>query len=316
MLSRTAANLYWMGRYMERAENLARILEVGYRMSQMPNWESGGTRNEWRSSAVTAACEKGLIEKHGEATLESVIAYIILDEDNPSSIHACLKTARTNARAVRTALTSEIWESLNDAWLEFDGRWRKNLRRDDLLPFLDWVKTRSTLFRGAMLGTMLRDQAFSFISLGAFLERADNTARILDVKYHVLLPAGDPVGGSADYYQWSTILRSVSALGSFHWVYRDSITPWKVAELLILRQEMPRSLVYSLSQVVRYLEAIDGEAGRHYDCHRLAGKLHSQLTYSRIEDVFQNGLHEYLTDFLARNNALGMEIADNYHFYL
>ncbi|GAB6053298.1 alpha-E domain-containing protein [Magnetospira thiophila] len=316
MLSRTAANLYWMGRYMERAENLARILEVGYRMSQMPDLEGGGTRNEWRSAAVTAACEEELLEKHDEATLESVIAYIILDEDNPSSIHNCLKTARTNGRAVRTALTSEIWECLNDSWLEFNGQWRSSITRDGLLGFLDWVKTRTTLFRGAMLGTMLRDQAYAFINVGVFLERADNTARILDVKYHVLLPAGDPVGGSVDYYQWTTVLRSVSALGSYHWLNRETIQPWLVAELLILREEMPRSLVYSLSQVVRFLEDIQGGHGERHDCHRLAGRLYSQLSYSKIDDVFKNGLHEYLEDFLERNARLGDEISDNYHFYL
>ena len=316
MLSRTAASLYWMGRTMERAENLARILEVGYRMSQMPDWESGGTRNEWRSSAVAAACEQGLLEKHGDATLDTVISYIGLDEDNPSSIHSCLKTARTNARAVRTALTNEMWESLNDTWLEFNGQWRKSLKRDELTTFLEWVKTRSTLFRGAMAGTMLRDEAFSFINVGTFIERADNTARILDVKYHVLLPTGEAIGGSVDYYQWATVLRSVSALGSYHWVYRDSIRPWLVAELLILREEMPRSLVYSLSQVLRYLDSIANGHGRRYDSQRLAGKLYSELSYARIEDVFQNGLHEYLSTFLARNNALGTAISDDYHFYL
>lgn len=316
MLSRTAASLYWIGRYMERAENLARIIEVGYRMSQMPDLEAGGMRNEWPSSAVTAACEEGLIEKHGVANLDTVISYIGLDDENPSSIHSCLKTARTNARGVRTALTSEMWESLNDTWLEFNGQWLKSLKSDNLLGFLDWVKTRSTMFRGAMLGTMLRDEAFYFINLGAFLERADNTARILDVKFHVLLPSGQDIGGSVDYYQWATVLRSVSALGSYHWIFRDTIHPWKVAELLILRKEMPRSLVYSLSQVNRFLGDIADMHGCRYDCQRLAGRLQAELDYSKVEDIYQNGLHEYLTAFLERNDSLGTEISDNFHFYL
>lgn len=316
MLSRTAANLYWLGRYVERAENLARIIEVGYRMSQMPDWEHGGNRNEWLSSAVAAACDAGLIEKHGEATLDTALAYIALDEDNPSSLHSCLKTARTNGRAVRTALTAETWESLNDAWLEFNGQWRASLKRENLSNFLEWVKTRTTLFRGALLSTMLRDEAFAFVNLGTFIERADNTARILDVKYHILLPAGEAVGGPMDYYQWATVLRSVSAVGSYHWVYRDSIKPWLVAELLILRPEMPRSLVYALSQVTKALDLITSGHRRGYNCTRLAGKLHAQLGYSKIDDIMQTGLHEYLSDFLARNNALGTEIADNFHFYL
>ncbi|MFC7047648.1 alpha-E domain-containing protein [Emcibacter nanhaiensis] len=314
MLSRTAASLYWMGRYMERAENLARILEVGYRMNQMPEWESGGPRNEWRSTVIAASAEAGLIEKHGEASLDSAISYICLDEENPSSIMSCLKSARTNGRAVRTALTVDAWDFLNHTWLEFNGHWRKSLNRDNLLNFLDWVKIRATLFHGAIRGGMLRDEAFAFVNLGLHVERADNTARILDVKYHVLLPQGESLGGSVDYYQWATILRSVSALGSYHWLYRDSIKPWLVAELLILREEMPRSLVYTLGRVVRYLDMIAESHGKRHNCHRLAGSLYSQLGYAQIEEVFQGGLHEYLTEFLARTNALGDEIARNYHF--
>ncbi|WP_417320564.1 alpha-E domain-containing protein [Emcibacter sp.] len=314
MLSRTAACLYWMGRYMERAENLARIIEVGYRMNQLPEWESGGPRNEWRSTVIAAGAEQGLIEKHGEANLDSVIAYIGLDEENPSSILCSLKSARTNGKAVRTALTADTWDFLNHTWLEFNGRWRSTLNRDNLLNFLDWVKIRANLFQGAVQGGMLRDEAFAFVNLGMHMERADNTARILDVKYHVLLPPGESLGGSVDYYQWATILRSVSALGSYHWLYRDSIKPWQVAELLILREEMPRSLVYTLGQVVRYLDMIAVSHGKRHACHRLAGKLYTQLGYASIEDVFQSGLHEYLTDFLARNNTLGDEIASNYHF--
>lgn len=316
MLSRTAANLYWMGRYIERAENLSRILEVGYRMSQMPNLEGGGTQNEWSSSAVAAASDVGMLEKYGEINLQSVIAYIALDEENPSSIHSCFKTARTNARAVRTALTSEMWESLNDSWLEFKGQWLQSLDKDNLLGFLDWVKTRATLFRGSMSGTMLRDEAYSFVNLGTFLERADNTARILDVKFHVLLPPGQSVGGSVDYYQWVTVLRSVSALGSYHWLYRNAIQPWQVAELLILRKEMPRSLVHSMSQVDRFLSVLSESHGRRYDCQRLSGRLHSELDYGNIDDIYNRGLHEYLTDFLDRNAALGLEISENFHFYL
>ncbi|MBF0249420.1 MAG: alpha-E domain-containing protein [Alphaproteobacteria bacterium] len=316
MLSRTSASLYWMGRYVERAENLARILEVGYRMSQMPVAKNEGIRNEWASSAVAAACETGLLDKHGEANLNTAISYIALDEDNPSSIHSCLKIARTNARAVRTALTSEMWECLNDTWMEFNGQWLKSLNKHNVLAFLDWVKTRTTLFRGAMSGTMLRDEAFAFINVGGFLERTDNTARILDVKFHVLLPQDQRIGGSIDYYQWATVLRSVSALGSYHWVYRDAIQPWKVAELLILKKEMPRSLVYTLSQVDRLLGDISQTHGQRYDCQRLAGKMFSELDYAKIEDIYQTGLHEYLDAFLARNNALGAEISENFHFYL
>ena len=314
MLSRTASNLYWLGRYIERAENLARLLEVGYRISQMPNWADNGNRNEWPSFAIAAACEKGLIEKHGTANLGSIIAYIVLDDENPSSIHCCLKAARTNARAVRTALTSDMWECLNDTWLAFYNGGKPNVGRDDLLNFVEWLRSRANLFRGAVHGTMLRDDAFFFLNVGTFIERADNTARILDMKYHILLPPGESLGGSLDYYQWATLLRAVSALGSYHWTYREPIKPWLVAELLILREEMPRSLRYSVSQVSRYLNAIAEGHGKRHDCHRRAGQLYSQLCYDSVEDIYRTGLHEYLTNFLARNNVLGEEVARNFHF--
>jgi uncharacterized alpha-E superfamily protein len=314
MLSRTAASLYWLGRYTERSENLARILGVGCRMGQVPAWSVGSGDETWKSFALAAGCEAGLLEKHGRATLQSVIAYMVLDETNASSIHACLKQARANARAVRTALTSEMWECLNDTWLHFDGHWRPTLSQDTFLSFLEWVRDRSTLFRGAMRGTMLRDDTFHFLNVGTYIERADNTARILDMKYHILLPPGESLGGAIDYYQWSTVLRAVSALGSYHWVYREPIRPWLVAELLILREEMPRSLRYSIRQVSRYLDAIATGHGQRHECHRLGGQLHARLTFAKIEDVFQGGLHEYLSDFLARNAALGSEIERSFHF--
>ncbi|MBB4305259.1 putative alpha-E superfamily protein [Rhodobium orientis] len=314
MLSRTAANLYWMGRYMERAENLARILEVGYRMSQMPDPANGGTRNEWSSFAIATGCEDEMLAKHGEPDLDASIAFMVLDGDNPSSIHACLRAARTNARAVRTAMTSEMWESLNDTWLEFRGHWLQTLKRENLAPFLEWVRNQTSLFRGAHSGTMLRDDAFSFLNAGTFIERGDSTARILDMKYHILLPPGESLGGSVDYYQWTTLLRSVSALGSYHWVYREPVKPWLVAELLILREEMPRSLRYSLSRVNAFLATIAEGHGQRFECNRRAGQLYSQLCYDNIEDVFQSGLHEYLTKFITRNNALGVSIAQSFHF--
>jgi uncharacterized alpha-E superfamily protein len=299
---------------MERAENLARIIEVGYRMSQMPTLEGRSGNSEWLSSAVAAACDQGLLAKHGEAHLESVLSYVALDDDNNSSIRCCCNSARNNARSVRTALTGEIWESINDMWLEFSSHWARSLKSDNLLGFLDWVKSRSTQFRGALYNTMLRDEAHSFINLGTYVERADNTARILDVKYHILLPRGEVVGGSVDYTQWTTVLRSVSALGAYHYVYRDVVQPWKVAELLILRQELPRSLIHAHYKIDRYLQEIARHHGRRYDCQRLAGKLYSELGYASIEEIFQEGLHEYLTGFLARNNALGAKIAENFHF--
>ncbi len=315
MLSRTADNLYWMARYVERAENLARLLEVGYRMARLPDWEKGGYRNEWRSTLAAAGCEASFLERHGEITAEAVIDYVALDADNPSSIYSSLRTARSNARAVRTALTSEMWENLNVLWLEMDGSRASVVKRGDIRGFLEWVKERSFVFRGALGGTMLRDEAYHFTSLGTFVERADSTARILDVKYHVLLPEGENVGGGLDYYQWSTILRSVAALGSYHYLYRDKLKPWMIAELLILREEMPRSLVHCLAQISQHLEALAEAYSDRRECHRAVGKLYSDLRYASIAEIFQGGLHEYLSSFTRQNNILSDEIAASYLFH-
>jgi len=243
-----------------------------------------------------------------------VIDYLARDPDNPSSIASCLETARNNGRAVRTALTTDMWEAVNATWLE-----TRKLTRDDFAParvgrFLERVKERSQLFGGAAAATMLRSDAYWFTRLGTFVERADNTARILDVKYHVLLPKPDSVGGLVDYYQWTAILRSVSALRSYHWVYRDRLKPWLIAELLILRPEMPRSLRSCLDEIARHLDLLGQAYGTRGECHRLAGQIDARLRYGKIESIFQAGLHEFLTEFIDTNTVLGEEIRRHYLF--
>ena len=217
--------------------------------------------------------------------------------------------ARENARAVRGAITGEMWESINATWLELN-RMSPTLSGNRLTPFFDWVKERSHLFRGVTLGTILKDDALNFIRLGTFLERADNTARILDVKYHILLPSVKDVGGAADYYQWGALLRSVSAFEAYRKIYRDVISPLRVAELLVLRADMPRSLHACLNEVDSTLEIINGSTGR--EARRCAGEMHAALHFSRIEDIFADGLHEYLTDFLGRTASLSKEIRSAY----
>ena len=168
------------------------------------------------------------------------------------------------------------------------------------------------LFRGGTYGTMLRSEAYDFVRLGSFIERADNTARILDVKYHILLPEAAPVGGSVDFFHWSALLRSVAAYRSYHRLYRDAPSPRNVAEFLILKPEMPRSLISCLTEVEVHLENLARLHGRRAECHRMAGAIQSQLRYGRIDDVFQTGLHEFLTDFISRSNTLGSEISQCY----
>jgi uncharacterized alpha-E superfamily protein len=312
MLSRTADSLYWLARYVERAENLARIVQVAHRMASMAKTLGSQGNNEWLSTLIAAGCEHGFLNKYSEVDGAKVVDYLVRDADNPSSILACLETARHNARVVRTAITVDMWDSLNYTWREARDR-AGTLNGGDLDSFLDWVRTRSQLFEGAYASTMLRNDVYFFTRLGTFLERADNTARILDVKYHVLLPQDEGIGGALDYYQWQAILRSVSALRGYHWIYHKRLQPWLIAEFLILRPEMPRSLHSCSEQIVRNLELIaDSYGGKRRECHRVAGDLHSRLRYGRIEDIFQRGLHEYLTEFIDRSLLLGAEISAAY----
>jgi uncharacterized alpha-E superfamily protein len=311
MLSRTADNLYWTARYMERADYLARILDATVRLSSLPT-SYGARGTEWDSAVETAGCSETFFKIHDEANEATVREHLAFNADNPSSIRNCIAVARANARAVRTALTSEMWDALNGAWLElkrFDGR---SLNREEFSRFLEWVKSVSLAFDGSAYRTMLRNDAFWFTRLGVGVERADNTARILDVKYHVLLPETEQVGGSLDYFQWTTILREVSALTSYHWVYRQSIKPWLVADLLILNPEMPRSLTNCYEVIVRHLDLIGDAYGRRGASQRLASATLSHLTGTRIDDVFQKGLHEFITEFVGHNNHLGTAIAEQY----
>jgi uncharacterized alpha-E superfamily protein len=311
MLSRTADSLYWLARYMERAENVARLLDVGLRMASLSS-DPKTDASEWHSTIAAAGCEETFYAKHKEPTAASVIAHLVRDKENPSSILSCLATVRQNARAVRTALTTDMWEGVNSTWIEARALDERNFSIEQIRPLLEWVKERSQRFGGAVANTMLRSDAYWFVRLGTFVERADNTARILDVKYNVLLPRTEPVGGMLDYYQWTAILRSVSALRAYHWIYRDRLQPWHVAELLILRPEMPRSLVSALGELVRYLDLLGDAYGSRGECHRLAGEMHAQLRYGKIERIFQGGLHEYLTDFIESSRGLGSEIRRQY----
>lgn len=313
MLGRTANDLYWMSRYIERAENIARLLEVGYRIALLPR-EGAGQDDEWRSTLRSAGCEEGYLAKYGAYNTRDVVNFMLFDADNPSSVYSSLATARRNARAQRTALTREMWESLNSAWIEYSSRDVGALSSNALPPLFDWIKERSALFRGALLNTILRNDTFYFNQLGTFLERADNTARILDVKYYVLLPHNELVGGEIDSAQWAAILRSVSAHRSYRWVYRDSYKPWRVADYLILNRQMPRSLRSCYEEIVPALVELGRFYGGSDGCQYLADETLRLLEESDMNTIFQSGLHEFLAEFIARNNRLGSEISTTYHF--
>jgi len=295
MLSRVASTLYWMSRYVERAENTARVLDVAWRMSLLVK-EPQLQNQEWFAPLNITGSLFPFSGRHDVVCAREVLHFMALDPENPSSIHACARQARENARAVRGAITSEMWEVLNSTWLEMQQMDEEKLRSRGISPFFDWVKERSHLFRGVTFGTMLRDDGYDFARLGTHLERADSTARILDVKYHILLPSVKDVGGAVDYYQWSAVLRSVSAFEAYRKVYRDVITPLKLAELLILRDDLPRSLHFCIRQAADTLERVQN--AQSAETLRQAGQILSGLQYGRISDIFASGLHEYLTEFL------------------
>jgi uncharacterized alpha-E superfamily protein len=311
MLSRTADNLYWLARYVERAEYLARILEATQRLTAMPLAYVGET-NEWESALATAGCSSAFFAAHDEANEETVTDFLAFSTSNPSSIRNCFEVARSNARAVRTALTMEMWDAINTTWLELKRFGNRPTSRDEFARFLSWVQESSLRFDGSAYRTMLRNDAYWFSRLGVYTERADNTARILDVKYHLLLPADEHIGGPLDYYQWAGILRSVSALTAYHWVYRESLKPWLIADLLILNDQMPRSLASCYENLVQNLDRIAGVYGRQGPAQRHARGVRTRLQNSKMAEIFQSGLHEFISSFINDNNKLGSAITQQY----
>ncbi len=310
MLSRTADHVFWMSRYTERAENTARMLDVNYQTSLLP-----------QSTAVAEVGWQGLLKisellpayeaLYGEVTPQRVLQFMVKDERNPSSIISCLRAARENARAVRGTLTTEVWETQNQTWLEVKRILATDMLERDPGQFFEWVKFRSHLSRGVTVGTMLVDEALHFMRLGTFLERGDNTARLLDVKFNAVdsdfFGLANDQDQEYDFYHWSAILRSVSGFEIYRRVYRNVIQPDRVAELLVLRPDIPRSLLSCMNEVVNNLDSVCESSGCP-SC-RLAGKLRSDLKFTTIDEILKQGLHAFLVQFLERINQIGAEIS-------
>lgn len=313
MLSRTADHLFWMARYTERAENTARMLDVNYQTSLLPQ-SAAVSRLGWQGMLTISELMAAYQARHGEVQPQQVMQFMVRDEANSSSILSCLRAARENARAVRGTLTTEVWETQNQTWLELNRMLRCGDFERDPGQFFEWVKFRSHLSRGVTVGTMLMDEALHFMRLGTFLERADNTARLLDVKFHAVqsdfFGAASAKDQEYDFYHWSAILRSVSGFEIYRRVYRDVIKPERVADLLILRPDMPRSLHASMNEVVANLALLANDQSA--ETQRRAGRLRAQLQYGHIEEILANGLHAFLTQFLDRVNELGVRISRDF----
>jgi uncharacterized alpha-E superfamily protein len=313
MLSRNASSLYWLGRQLERADYLCRLVEATTRLAALPS-HIGGASNAWQSAVNSAAVSESFKATGRPADEANVTHFLTLCPSNGTCIRACLEQARGNARAVRTALTIETWEAVNAAWLEMQRFGTAPLDAQTTNRLLDQVKAALQSFEGAAQRTQLREPTYWFMQLGTSVERADNTARLLDVKYHLLLPRSEPIGGSLDYFQWTTLLRTVSALTAYRWVYRGAVKPWLVADLLILNRAMPRSLAACYAAAAEQLDRLADVSGRRGPAHRAVAAGLEALTATDINHIFQGGLHEFLQSFIADNNRFGAAIAEQYLF--
>lgn len=308
MLSRTADNLFWAARYLERAEGLARLIEMGQRMTMIP----GAGRQEWRSVAAAAGAAH-LFSKEERVNEAAIVNQLLLTDTHPMSIRFCLNRARECARSVRTSFTQEMWEALNDGWRRLEMVDERSALRE-LPTLLEWVKTRASMFRGATQTTMLRNDRYYFLRLGSLIERVDLTLRLLDVKYYVLLPESDVVGGGRDHHQWTSILHAISAAKSYHHLYRGDYSPWFIADFLILNQQFPRSVSYSYGEISWYLNRLAQVYDQRHRCNMLADKMVGQLADMEMHEMFQTGLHAFTTDAIQHNNLLSREISRAYNF--
>ncbi|AJE46198.1 alpha-E domain-containing protein [Celeribacter indicus] len=312
MLGKTANGLYWMYRYLERAENTSRLIETGQRIGLTRLGQDDG---EWNSVMQSAGTLPGFREVHDEVTKEAAIDWMLRARENPSSVQSVIASARQNARMVRTALTHEVWEAVNGCYMKTQEILSRRVAERDLPAVLGTIRQRTALVRGATHGTMLRNDIYDFARIGTFLERADNTARILDVKYYVLLPSSVAVGSSIDNVQWETILRSVSASGGYRMAYGSQVNARDIAHFLILDKRMPRSLYFCSSKIRDNLRYLSSDYGTKYRSCDLADGLLRRFMSHDIDAVFDFGLHEYIQNVLSSLGQLGMQIERDFRFY-
>jgi uncharacterized alpha-E superfamily protein len=311
MLGKTAGGLYWMFRSLERSENTARLVEAGFRIALT---RSSDPASEWKSVVTTAGVRSNYGTKYDTYSAANVVDFLLRDTANPSSVISAIEQARTHARMVRTALTTEVWEAVNESWMTLKDALKKPVRETELPALLGEIRRHSAQVRGAVQGTMLRNDIFDFTRIGMALERADNTARIIDVKYYTLLPSSSFVGSALDNVQWETILRSVSAHRSFRWLNNDDMTPSRIAEFLILDSRFPRSLSFCSRMLEENLNFLAKDYGARLPCHDLIDAQRDRLRQHNIASIFDEGLHQFITNFLRDNNAIGQQIEQDYRF--
>jgi uncharacterized alpha-E superfamily protein len=310
MLSRTADNLYWIARYMERADTVARLLEVGSRISLLPSAQ--GYRSEWDSLLQATGMAHAFAQKYGQTVQRNIESFLFFDRDNPSSIASCITAARENGRIVRTALTTQVWDALNTAFQELKQLERAERSTLELSRLTEWTMRHAAMLRGAIDATLLRDDGFNFLNIGYYLERGDNTARLMDVKYYVLLPRIDFVGSGLDNYQWTTLLRAMGAQRAFHWAYGGDVTAMKIADFLIRNPQSPRSLATCTAGLLNHLGRLAKAYGRETEAQDVARTLAAGIENATVEAIFDEGLHEFLTRYIADAAQLANAIHASY----
>jgi uncharacterized alpha-E superfamily protein len=310
MLSRTADNLYWIARYMERAETAARLLEVGARISLLPSVH--GYRSEWDSLLRSAGSADAFEKKYGDPVQRNIESFLFFDRDNASSVAACITAARENGRIVRTALTTQVWDALNTAFQELREIERTPRSELELSRLTDWTMRHAAMVRGAIDATLLRNDGYNFLNLGYYLERGDATARLMDVKYYVLLPRVEFVGSGLDNYQWTTLLRALSSHRAFHWAYGGEVTAGKIAHFLILNPQCPRALITCVAGINNHLGRVAKLYGRETDAQARAGALMAELDGVNVDKIFDEGLHEFLTRFIEETASLAAVVRETY----
>ncbi|NEQ75077.1 MAG: alpha-E domain-containing protein [Okeania sp. SIO2C9] len=310
MLSRVANSIYWLNRYVERAENVARFIDVNLNLLL----DSPGVIQQWQPIVITTGDLPLFQERYGEVTEENVIQFLTFDRDYPNSIISCLRLARENARSIREIISSEMWEQVNSFYLMVKDVANSGLKTSELPEFFEKVKMDGHLFSGIMDATMSHNEAWHFGRMGRFLERSDKTSRILDVKYYILLPSIKDIGTPLDEVQWMALLKSASAYEMYRKRQQHRITPNGVVEFLILDREFPRSIQYCLSATQRSLYEIIGvtQGMKKHPVEKVLGRLCSELDYLTIEEIIQTGLHEFLDNLQTIINQTGEKIFETF----
>lgn len=312
MLGRTANDIFWMFRYLERAENTARLLDAGHRMALTRGRDAAS--EEWKSVVTTLGLRASYEAVRGDYSGAQVCDFVLRSKANPESVLAMFEYARINARRCRSAITGEVWEAINEGWMTLRDLLARQVRESNLGTALSAIRRESTLARGATHGSMLRDEVYSFARAGTFIERADNTARILDIKYYVLLPSLSHVGTALDTGQWDNVLRSLSGERAYRWLNAGRMDARSIADFVILDARFPRSLAFCYTALRENLGSLARLHGHEGEANTRIRDAHQDLTGKDVEAIFDQGLHQFLLEFIASNQGISDAIAEEYRF--